>query len=195
MEDAETFQQIEKEIDAITKKSPIKTDNSHSKNVLSWVLKFNPQADLALKISALGHDIDRSFPELQLKREKFSAYEEYKKAHAKNSAIIIDRIAAKWELNDRIRAKINNLIENHEIGGAGDLRDLNDADGIAFFTDDVLDFYISSSKHSLNFRKKIYYSYKRLSKRTKKIVKGMKFRNKEIDSIIREVINEIDKED
>ena len=54
------FNLLRKEVEAILPKSPLDFDLIHSGLVLKWVLKLEPDADEALKIAALAHDIDRA---------------------------------------------------------------------------------------------------------------------------------------
>ena len=55
----------------IIKKSQVPEDPIHSKNTLEWLLKLKPDADDALKIAALGHDIERAIAERKVRREDF----------------------------------------------------------------------------------------------------------------------------
>ena len=63
--------EIEEEIKSIIKNSPVKEDSLHSEITLRWVLKLEPDADEALKIVALSHDIERAVTNKVL-RQKYS---------------------------------------------------------------------------------------------------------------------------
>lgn len=195
MEDSEKFLKIKEEIAEIIKQSPIKTDYFHSLSVFKGVLNLKPNADMALKIAALGHDIDRSIPSRQPKREDFEIYEDYKKVHSIISAEIILEIVKKYGLPKKINEKIKYLVENHEIGGDEDANILNDSDSVAFFERYLLDLYIQSPHHSGNFRNKVKFSYERASIKARDLIKKIKFENPYQNGIIQSVINEIEKEE
>jgi len=59
---------VKRKIEEIVKESPVPEDLVHSRNTLEWVLKLDPGADEALKIAALGHDIERAIEERKVKR-------------------------------------------------------------------------------------------------------------------------------
>ena len=70
---------LKKKILEIIKRSSTPEDPIHAKNTLEWMIKLEPQADEALKISALGHDIERAISKRKIKRENYTNYEEFKK--------------------------------------------------------------------------------------------------------------------
>jgi hypothetical protein len=69
---------LKRKIEEIIKKSPVSEDPIHSKNTLEWLLKLKPDADEALKIAALGHDIERAIEERKVRREDYKNYDEFK---------------------------------------------------------------------------------------------------------------------
>ncbi len=90
---------LKKKIEDIIKKSSVPEDYPHSKNTLKWLLKLKPNADEALKIAALGHDIERAIEERKIKRSDYKTYEKFKDAHALNSAKIIAEIMEDCKIN------------------------------------------------------------------------------------------------
>ena len=62
---------VKKKIEKIIKNSLVPEDPIHSKNTLEWLLKLNPHADDALKIAALGHDIERAIENHKYYIEEF----------------------------------------------------------------------------------------------------------------------------
>jgi hypothetical protein len=58
---------VKKKMEWIIKKSQVPEDPVHSKNTLEWLLKLKPDADDALKIAALGHDIERAIAERKVR--------------------------------------------------------------------------------------------------------------------------------
>ena len=182
------FALLRKEIENLTKNSYAKIDSYHIQSVLKWVLKLKPESSIALKIAALGHDIDRSFSERKPKREDFDTYEKYKDAHAKMSAQIITELMQKYNFDAKTIGKVKFLIENHEIGGEEDVEILKEADSIAFFENN-LDYY--KKNYSLHHTKeKIKFMYKRLSDKTKRLIGEIELQNKDLENLFREAISE-----
>jgi hypothetical protein len=56
---------VKKRIEEIIKTSPVPEDPIHSKNTLEWLLWLKPDADEALQIAALGHDIERAIKSMR----------------------------------------------------------------------------------------------------------------------------------
>lgn len=174
----ELFEQIKDEIGSVIKNSNTKNDFEHSLIVLKWVKKLKQDADIALKIAALCHDIDRSFPKSKVTRDGFNSYEEYKKEHAKVSAEITINLIKKYGLPESILTKVKNLIEKHEEGGEGDIQILTDADCITFFDFDIKWYY--QDEHYSQFNKnKMLYSYKKSSNRAREIILSLDFPGKD----------------
>ncbi|MBW1984644.1 MAG: hypothetical protein JRI53_07985, partial [Deltaproteobacteria bacterium] len=73
-------------IRAVISKSSVPEDPIHAENVLEWILKLKPDADEALQIAALAHDIERSVEGMKIQRSDFNDYNQFKAAHANNSA-------------------------------------------------------------------------------------------------------------
>jgi hypothetical protein len=77
------FEDVKKEVLEIISKAKNKEDLHHSQLVLKWVLKLRPDADEALKISALSHDIERAITGMSERDLKdYSKINEYKREHA-----------------------------------------------------------------------------------------------------------------
>jgi len=77
------MKKIKKEIKNIILQSPFKTDWSHAKSTKKWLLKLKPDADIALQIAALTHDIERGLKSnLDKSSKKFNNYENHKKIHS-----------------------------------------------------------------------------------------------------------------
>ena len=65
------MQAIEQEIEHILSHSRIPEDRLHAKNVKEWILRLKPDADWALQIAALAHDIERALPKEKVLRKDF----------------------------------------------------------------------------------------------------------------------------
>jgi len=180
------FDFVLEEISAITKNAADKTEYGHSQSVWQWVLKLKPDADIALQIAALGHDIDRSFGDYRKMKARFKTYDGYKKEHALLSAKITCEILKKHNFDKATIDKVRHLIENHEIGGEGDVVILMEADSMTFFNN--LPHYRQehTQKETMD---KIRFMYNRLSDKAKSIVRRADFNNVEFAKLFREAIN------
>ena len=188
------FNIIKREIEEIFKKSDCanpydkEKDPNHSKFTLKWVLKLKPDVDDALKISALGHDIDRAIEKRRIKKENFSSYEDYKREHAKESAKIICEILGKYNFDNEFIEKVRFIIQNHEFGGSEEVDILKEADSLTFFNWDI--YYYIKDKGVEKTKDKIKFMYKRLSDKAKGLVKEIKFKDEEIEDLVMQVISE-----
>jgi len=180
------FNYILEEIEMITKNAMDKTEYSHSQSVWQWVLKLKPDADIALQIAALGHDIDRSFGNYRKMKAKFATYDEYKKEHALLSAKIMCDILKKYDFNGTIINKVKHLIENHEIGGRGDVEILKEADSITFFNNLLHYRQIHTKEETIN---KIKFMYNRLNKKAKLMISQINIKDEKLARLLKEVIN------
>jgi hypothetical protein len=177
------FDFVLEEISTITKNAGDKTEYGHSQSVWQWVLKLKPDADIALQIAALGHDIDRSFEDYRKMKARFKTYDEYKKAHALQSAKIICDILKKHDFDIITIDKVRHLIENHEVGGEGDVAVLTEADSMTFFNN--LPHYreAHSEKETID---KIKFMYNRLSNKAKSMVDQINFNNTDSEKLFKE---------
>jgi len=177
---------IESEIARIISKSEIPEDSKHSKNTRAWVLKLLPEADVALQIAALGHDIERSIKELKIKRENYADYDEFKTAHARNSAKFLDDLLSKYDLDKTIRDKVSNLVTHHEFGGNPEANILKEADSISYFDVNLPLYFQRNSKKETEFR--ITWGYQRLSDGAKSVVRNFSYDNIELDALFRDAV-------
>ena len=181
---------VKREIQKILKNSDCanladrEKDLAHATLVLEWVLKLDPDANEALQIAALGHDIDRAIEKRRVKKENFEKYEEYKGEHAKESAKIVCEILEKYSLEKEFVEKVRFLIENHEVGGSEEADILKEADSLTFFSFDV--YYYLKDRGAKKTKDKISFMYKRLPKKAKKLVKQVEFKDKEVESLFKE---------
>ncbi len=180
------FKNIESEIARIISKSEVPEDSKHSKNTRAWVLRLKPEADIALQIAALGHDIERSIRELKIKREDYIDYNEFKMAHARNSAKVLDDLLSKYDLNETIRYKVSNLVTHHEFGGNPEANIIKDADSISYFDVNLPFYFQRNSKGETEFR--IMWGYQRLSDEAKSIVRNFSYDKIELDALFRDVV-------
>ncbi|MEE9168544.1 MAG: DUF4202 family protein [bacterium] len=183
------LKKIESEIETIISRSEVPEDPIHSKNTREWVLKLKPEADMALQIAALGHDIERSIRERKIRREDYSNYDQFKKAHSQNSAKVLNEILSKYDINKTIISKVTDLVMCHEFGGNPEANILKDADSISYF-DVNLPFYFSrNSQNETAFR--IIWGYKRLSECAKSIVRNFSYDNSKLEALFQKAVLEL----
>jgi len=172
---------IESEIETIIAKSQVPEDSIHSKNTREWVIKLKPEADIALQIAALGHDIERSIEKRKIKRANFTDYDEFKQAHSQNSAIILQEILVKYKFNQGVIDKVVHLVLLHEFGGTQEADILKCADSISFFDVNLPFYFQRNSEKETAFRMK--WGYKRLSKVAKSIVENFSYDDVDLDAL------------
>ena len=134
---------LENEIIKIISKSPVKTDLAHAKSAREWVVKLKPDADYALQISALAHDIERGLESDHHNKadEKFDNYEKYKRIHSEKSAKIITKLLKKYNFEPEFISKVEHLVLRHEFGGDAESNLLMDADSLSFFKENFVQYY------------------------------------------------------
>jgi len=180
------FDFVLEEIKTITKNATDKTEFDHSQSVWQWVLKLKPEADIALQIAALGHDIDRSLEDYRKMKARFATYDEYKKEHALLSAKITCAILKKYNFDEATIDNVKNLIENHEVGGEGDVEILKEADSITYFNN--LSHYRQTHTQQETIDK-IKFMYDRLNDKARAMVNQIDFENAELTKLFKETTN------
>lgn len=180
---------IESEIERIISKSEIPEDSKHSTNTRAWILRLKPEADMALQIAALGHDIERSIKELKIKREHYIDYNEFKRAHSRNSAKALHELLVKYDLDKRILDKVYNLVTHHEFGGNPEANILREADSISYFDVNLPFYFQRNSKSETAFR--IMWGYQRLSDEAKAVVRDFRYESMELEKLFRDVVCEV----
>ncbi len=182
------IEDLKKEILNILRKSPIDPDTAtmHAQLVHKWVLALKPNADEALQIAALSHDIEKAFTGITEKNLKdYSKINEFKNEHAERSAKFISEILKKHNYSDDIIHKVKLLVSNHEMGGDEESNILRDADSIAFFEYNIPSYLKNNGRERT--KKKINFMYKRMSSNAKETVKHLTYENLETKKIVDEL--------
>jgi len=179
---------VKKKIESIIAKSSVPEDPIHSKNTLKWVLKLKPDADEALKIAALGHDIERAIKQRKVNRSDYKSYDEFKKAHALNSANILVEIIKEYNVSEELIDEVFFLVNNHETGNDKKADILKYADTISFFQVNLPLYFTRNSEEET--RNRVSWGYKKLPKEIKKIVSEFKYENMELNLLVKKSIND-----
>ena len=174
-------------IRAVISKSRVPEDPIHAENVLEWILKLKPDADEALQIAALAHDIDRADEKRKILRSDFNDYDTFKAAHAKNSAKILRKILNGYHVEQTIIDEACRLVERHEAGGdlCSDL--LKDADSISFFEVNM-PLYFQREGYAETLKRCIW-GYQRLSPKMKVICQKMTYSHHSLVKILQETVH------
>jgi len=170
----------------IISNSSVPEDPDHAENVLEWLLRIEPDADEALQIAALAHDIDRADEKGKTQRHDFSNYDQFKAAHAKNSARILKEILCRSHVEQSIIDDACRLVERHEAGGDARSDLLKDADSISFFEVNM-PLYFQREGYEETLRRCIW-GYHRLSSKMKEIRRNMTYPQKSLNSILQKTV-------
>ncbi|GAH13051.1 unnamed protein product, partial [marine sediment metagenome] len=175
-----------RKIRSVISKSGVSEDPVHAENVLEWVLKLKPDADEALQIAALAHDIDRADKRRKVCRSYFNDYNAFKAAHANNSAMILKEILHKCRVEQSIIDESCRLVERHEVGGDPRSDLLKDADSISYFEVNMpLYFQREGYEETL---KRCIWGYRRLSPNLKMLCRNITYPQHSLVKILKEAI-------
>ncbi len=173
---------VKKKMEGIIKKSQVPEDPIHSKNTLEWLLKLKPDADDALKIAALGHDIERAIEERKVRREDYKDYDEFKEAHASNSAKILAEIMKECNISKKLADDIVFLVCHHETGGTRRVDILRDADSISFFHVNLPYYFLRNGIEET--KRRCLWGYGKLPKNMQEVVVKFNYNDKELESLV-----------
>ena len=174
---------VKKRIEEIINTSPVTEDPIHSKNTLEWLLWLKPDADEAMQIAALGHDIERAIEERKVRREDYKNYDEFKDAHASNSAEILAEIMKECTISKELADDSFFLVCHHETGGTRRSDTLRDADSISFFHINLPYYFIRNGVEET--KRRYLWGYRRLPNNLKGLVAEFDYQNKELASLVR----------
>jgi hypothetical protein len=175
------------EIESIISKSLSKTDLNHARSTKKWLLILKPDADVAMQIAALAHDIERGIYNEGGAGELSKDYNKYKEEHAKRSAKIICDLLRKHKFDQQVIEKVNNIVLSHEVGGEEDIEIVKDADSISFFEENLEHYFERYGRKRTKF--KVSFMFERVSVKAKEIIKKFKFKDEELDLIFREIVD------
>lgn len=179
---------VKKKIGQAIQKSTVPEDPVHSKNTLEWLIKLKPDADEALQISALGHDIERAIEERKVRRNDYRNFDEFKDEHALNSARILAEIMRECNIIEKLIDDVFFLVRRHETGGDKRADVLRDADSISFFHVNLPYYFARNSLEGT--QKRFKWGYRKLPDNLKKIVAGFDYQDKKLNTLARTLIDE-----
>ena len=146
-------------------------DILHGKRTVYWIKKLKPDADEALLVAGIAHDIERAF---NGDWKKGSNDPDALQKHQDMSASEIEKFLKLEKVDKDIIEKVKMLVAHHEEGGNEEQNMLCDADCLAFFEEKALRLSKKYRQEGLSglMKKKIDYVFSRLtSSKAKKIAK------------------------
>jgi hypothetical protein len=146
-EDLETnFEALKAELLEILGNSRLPQSLKHAEGVATWVKRLKPDADIAMEIASLGHDLDTCKEEWRVRKKDFHDERSFKQAHAQKSAELLEVLLVKYELGEEMIARIKHLVANHEYAVDEDSQILMQAEAISFFEYNLPIYYIQKGE-------------------------------------------------
>jgi hypothetical protein len=146
-----------------------------------WVKKIYPEADDALIIAAISHDIERAFnegrtpPSSELKGAKWDD-PEYDKWHSERSAKFVSDFLENEGAGGELIKEVAKLVGSHEHGGWKEADILRDADSLSFLEVNAPVFisWIPNELSAEDVKGKFDFMYKRIGgKEAKQLAKPL----------------------
>jgi hypothetical protein len=140
----------------------VRADYQHALDTWQWLLRLEPEADLAVQVAALFHDVERLLSEADARVEhKAENYQRFKDVHAALGAELTCALLEELEVDAATCERVRWLIARHERPCEDSaLALLNDADALSFFSLNSSGFIrYFSPEHS---RRKVAYTLARL---------------------------------
>lgn len=107
----------------------------HFIRTVHWLQVLLPDADEALLVAAISHDIERAFRKKDVTDRKISLGfldVNFLRPHEERGAKIISDFLKTLHIDDVFIARVKSLVSRHEEGGNDDQNILRDADSISF---------------------------------------------------------------
>ena len=170
-------------IRAVIAVSRVPEDPVHAENTLHWLLKLKPDANAALQLAALAHDIDRADEKTKVRRTWFQDYDMFKAAHAQHSADITKNILEQCDVDTETIVHACRLIEQHETGGDLESDLLKDADSISYFDTNLPEYFKREGRDET--LRRCMWGYQRLSPGARNLVANIRHDKVELNSLLR----------
>jgi hypothetical protein len=168
--------------------SRVPEDPRHADSTLEWLLHLWPDANDALQLAALAHDIDRAIEEIKVRRADFDDYDTFKAAHARNGAELLRPVLTACGVEQYIVDEACRLVEVHEVGGDPGSDLLKDADSISYFDVNLPLYYRRESWPET--KRRSHWGYRRLSARAKQIVTNIVYKEEALVCLVQELAHE-----
>ncbi|HTG33158.1 MAG TPA: DUF4202 family protein [Thermoanaerobaculia bacterium] len=173
----------------------VRADYNHALDTWQWALRLDPEADLAVQLAALLHDIERLDTEADRRIEhRADDYQVFKDGHAARGAEMAGALLEEAGVDTQTRRRTARLIAGHEHAAApgdpdaGAIALLNDADALSFFSLNsvgYLDYFGPEAT-----RRKVAYTLRRLRPEARRHLDGIRLRpvvSRELEALLEEV--------
>jgi len=146
----------------------------HFLRTAHWVKELNPNADEAMYIAAVTHDIERAYRKnskaSDIFKKKGFQDEAFLKNHQEKGAKIISDFLHEQSASDELIDRVKMLVAKHEVGGNDDQNIIKDADSISFFENNAMHFVEVKAKEIGNnqVKEKFDWMFNRISSDTAK---------------------------
>ena len=138
---------------------------------------------MELKIDAFGNDIERAIEHRKVKSKDYRSYDEFKEAHALNSARILEEIMKECNIRGELIDDVCFLVSYHETGGTWRVDVLRDADSISFFHVNLPYYFVRNGIEET--KRRCLWGYKKLPRTLQEVVVKFNYKNKELESLVR----------
>ena len=138
---SELFKKVEQFV--IDSFGPNHISTPHLKKTADWLIKLRPDADEALLIAAISHDIQRAEgdrPAQTDKEYKDFDVNDYLTYHQEKGAAIMEEFLTKEGASPETVQKVRHLVSRHELGGDDDQNLIKDADSLSFLENNINPF-------------------------------------------------------
>lgn len=108
----------------------------HLRRTADWVEELKPDADEALMIAAVSHDIERSARSPEYRVGSFTD-PEFLRYHQETGAQMIAKFLETQNAPAELVDRVKHLVSKHEVGGDDDQNLLKDADTVSFFENNI----------------------------------------------------------
>ncbi len=131
---------------------------NHVLRTVHWLKELKPDADEALLIAAVAHDIERALRDHKsydkvTKFEKGFRSDEHLTYHQEEGARIIGEYLEQIGAGENTIKRVKELVSRHETGGDDGQNLLKDADSVSFF-ENVVEHFLTRKVHETG-RKKV----------------------------------------
>jgi hypothetical protein len=139
----------------------------HFNRTVYWLQYLKPDADEALLIAAIGHDIERAFRSdaLIFENHKGSFRDaKWLEFHSNEGAKILEAFLIKQKADSNLINRVKHLVSKHETGGDEDQNLLKDADSLSFLENNAAIFLSKIDKLGFDrVKEKFAWMYERIS--------------------------------
>ncbi|MFH1822258.1 MAG: HD domain-containing protein [Patescibacteria group bacterium] len=141
----------------------------HFLRTVYWVNELKPDADEAMYIAAVAHDIERAYrnnDEINnIFKEKGFMDKDFLIYHQEKGAKIISDFLKEQNASNELIERVKMLVKGHEVGGNDDQNIIKDADSISYFENNANHFVEVKAKEigKNQVREKFDWMYNRIS--------------------------------